>query len=74
MILVFRMLPLDERAIYDSVICDTISITMRYALLKESNEFCQDLRKYLESWEGYMTIRSDLERCFVNNRNYDRIM
>ena len=68
------MFPLDERLIDDEVVTSVINLTMRLANLQESDEFCQDLHDYLDSWEGYTRIRDGLERFFMDNRNLEKII
>ena len=68
------MFPLDERIIDDEVVTSVMNLTMRLANLHESDEFCQDLQDYLNSWEGYTRTRNGLERFFLDNRNLEKII
>ena len=68
------MIPLDLRCIDDEMVEATMSLSMSYAIREESNEFCINYDKYLKSWEGYCTLRSDLERIFSTNRNLPRVI
>ena len=68
------MLPLDLRYIDDEAIDDTIYIALFYAIKEESSQFCLQFYDYLQSWEGYCDLRSDLERSFNTNRNLQRVI
>ena len=68
------MSPLDERIIDDEIITEVITLSTRLAFLHESDEFCQDFQEYLDSWEGYVRIRNDLERFFLGNRNLEKVV
>ena len=68
------MFPLDERIIDDEIITAVTTLSIGLANLQESDEFCQDFQEYLDSWEGYVRIRNDLERFFQRNRNLEKVI
>ena len=68
------MIPLDLRIIDDEAIETTIALAMSYAIREESYNFCMKFDMYLKSWDGYCSLRSDLERIFSNHRNLQRVI
>ena len=74
MLILFSMIPLDERIIDDQAVESTVKMAMLYAHREESDEFCKEFSDFLKSWDGYSILRSDLERAFIYNRNLERII
>ena len=74
MLILFSMIPLDERIIDDQAVESTVTMAMLYAHREESDEFCKEFSDFLKSWVGYSILRSDLERAFIYNRNLERII
>ena len=70
----FSMRPLDVRYIDDEAVENTIYLAMSYAIKEESHAFCMKFYDFMKSWDGYCTLRSDLERIFLVNRNLQRVI